>query len=68
MLPRKASALQKAEEELQQVEARWEEVAVGARDAVQRRAEGRGGDELESKGRWLTGVEAGLKEMLDIKG
>lgn len=68
MLPRKARALEKAEEDLQQVEARWEEVAVGARDAVRRRAEGGGGDELERKGRWLTGVEAGLKEVLGIEG
>lgn len=67
MLPLKTRELDKAEEELQRVEARWEEVAIGARAAVRRREEG-GGDELESKGRWLTGVEAGLKEILGVEG
>jgi chromosome segregation ATPase len=68
VLPRKTMELEQAEEELQQVEARWEEVAVGARDAVRRREEGGRGDELESKGRWLTGVEAGLREILGVEG
>ena len=40
VLPRKARALEKAEQELRQTEERWEEVAVGARDAARRRAEG----------------------------
>lgn len=68
MLPRKARALEDAEEELRQAQERWEEVAVGARDAARRKAEGGQGDELERKGRWLTGVEAGLKEVLGVEG
>lgn len=68
MLPRKARALEQAEDELRQAELRWEEVAVGARDAARRRAENDQGDELERKGRWLTGVEAGLTEMLGVEG
>lgn len=67
-IPRRTRALEEAEEEVQQVEARWEEVAVGARDAVRRRAEGGGRDELESRGRWLTGAEAMFKEILGVEG
>ena len=67
-IPRRTRALEEVEDELQQVEARWDEIAVGARDAVRRRAEGGGRDELESKGRWLTGAEAMYKEILGIEG
>lgn len=39
-----------------------------ASEAVRRREEGGGGDELERRGRWLKGVEKGLRGMLEVEG
>lgn len=68
MLPRKARELEKEEKELRGKEARREAVAVGAREAISRKEEGGGVDELEGRGRWLKGVEAGLRGMLEVEG
>lgn len=50
------------------MEAQRDGVAIGAREAVKRREEGGGGDDLEGRGRWLKGVEAGLRGMLEVEG
>lgn len=67
-LPRKTRELEKAENDLKIVEAQRDGVAIGAREAVKRRKEGGGGDDLEGRGRWLKGVEAGLRGMLEVDG
>lgn len=67
-LPRKTRELDKVENDLRIVEAQREGVAMGATEAVRIREEGGGGDELEGRGRWLKGVEAGLRGMLEVKG
>ena len=65
-LPRQTKMLESAERELQKLE-RERERAVGlAREAVERKQEGGGADNLERKGRWLRGVESGLREMLEV--
>lgn len=66
-LPRKVRELEKVENELRIVEAQRDGVAMGAKEAVSRREEGGGGDDLEGRGRWLKGVEAGLKGMLEVE-
>ena len=67
-LPRKTRELEKVENELRIVEAQRDGATMGARDAVRRRKEGGGGDELEGRGRWLKGVEAALRGMLEVEG
>ena len=65
MLPRQTRTLENEERELQKLE-RDRERAVGlAREAVAKRQEGGSADELERKGRWLRGVETGLRDMLE---
>jgi hypothetical protein len=41
---------------------------AGAREAKRRKEEASGGvgDDMEERGRWWRGVEAGLRELLDI--
>ena len=65
-LPRQTRALAGEERELEKLELERERAVGLAREAVERRREGGGGDELERKGRWLRGVEGGLKEMLEV--
>lgn len=65
-LPRQTRALESEERELQKLEMERERAVGLAREAVERKQEGGGADELERKGRWLRGVESGLREMLDI--
>lgn len=67
-LPRKTRELEKAENELRIAEAQRDGVAMGAREAVKRRREDSRGDELDGRGRWLKGVEAGLRGMLEVEG
>lgn len=67
MLPRKTRELEKAESELRGVEEQREDVVAEAREALRRREEGGGGDELERRGRWLKGVETGLRGMLEAE-
>lgn len=67
-LPRKARELEKVENESRIVEAQRDGVAMGVREAMRRREDGRGGEELEGRGRWLKGVEAGLRGMLEVEG
>ncbi|CAF9909109.1 hypothetical protein IMSHALPRED_007609 [Imshaugia aleurites] len=65
-LPRQTRTLENEARELQKLELERERAVDLAREAVERRQEGGGGDELERKGRWLRGVENGLREMLQI--
>ncbi|CAD6569717.1 MAG: hypothetical protein ASARMPREDX12_002892 [Alectoria sarmentosa] len=65
-LPRQTRTLESEERELQKLELERERAVEMAREAVERKQEGGGADELERKGRWLKGVESGLREMLEI--
>ena len=65
-LPRQTRTLESEDRELQKLEMERERVVGLAREAVERRQEGGGADELERKGRWLRSVENGLREMLEI--
>ena len=63
----KARELEKIENELKDLEDRKAGAIQSAKEAQRRRGDGAGnGDELEMRGRWLKGVESGLKEMLGI--
>ncbi|KAF6222849.1 hypothetical protein HO133_000900 [Letharia lupina] len=65
-LPRQTRTLENEERELQKLELERDRAVGLAREAVERKQEGGGADELERKGRWLRGVETGLREMLEI--
>ena len=65
-LPRQTRALGNEERELEKLEGERERAVGLAREAVGRRQEGGGADELERKGRWLRGIESGLREMLEV--
>lgn len=65
-LPGQTRALGNEERELEKLEGERERAVELAREAVERRQEGGGADELERKGRWLRGVESGLREMLEV--
>lgn len=51
---------------MKKVEKQKEEVEMEAREATRRREEGGGGDDLERRGRWLKGVEWGMREILEV--
>lgn len=65
-LPRQTRALGNEERELEKLKGERDRAVELARQAVERRQEGGGADELERKGRWLRGVESGLREMLEV--
>lgn len=65
-LPRQTRTLEIEERELQKLELERERAVRLAQEALGRKQEGGGADELERKGRWLRGVESGLREMLEI--
>ena len=65
-LPRQTRALENEERQLQKLEQERERAVGLAREAVERKQKGSGADELERKGRWLRGVESGLREMLEV--
>ena len=68
-LPRQTRALEQEERELKVLEGERARRVGMAREAKERRKNsGEGGsfDELEMRGRWLRGVESGLKEMLAV--
>ena len=65
-LPRQTRALENEERQLQKLEQERERAVGLAREAIERKQKGGGGDELERKGRWLRGVESGLREMLEV--
>ncbi|KAH0565511.1 hypothetical protein GP486_001085 [Trichoglossum hirsutum] len=67
-LPRKTRELERLEAELRPLESKKLGSLAGAREARRRKEEAAGGvaDDLEMRGRWWRGVEAGLKELLDV--
>lgn len=66
-LPAKKAEVQRLQDELAPIQMRKIKAVEEAQEARKRR-EGPGGaaDELEEKGRWLRGVEASLKTMLEV--
>jgi len=66
-LSRRTGTLEMEERELRQMEGARERAVGAAREAVERKMEGGGADELEMKGRWLRGVESGLRGMLEVQ-
>lgn len=67
-LPRQSRNLEMEERELRKLEGDRERAVSAAREAVDRKREGGGADELEMKGRWLRSVESGLRGMLEVEG
>ncbi len=68
-LPRKTRELERLENELRPLELQKQGSTAAAKEARRRKEEGlKGqGDDLEQRGRWWRGVEAGLKGMLEIE-
>lgn len=66
-LPKKTRELERAENEAKRLEGERERVVGQAREAMRRREGGSGADELEMRGRWLRGVEGGLRGMLGVE-
>lgn len=64
-LPRQTRALENEERKWQKLELERERAVGLARKAVERKKGGSSADELERKGRWLRGVESGLRGMLE---
>ena len=67
VLPRQTRTLDMEERELRKLELERERAVSAAREAVERKQEGGGADELEMRGRWLRGIESGLKRMLEVE-
>ena len=69
-LPQRIRELERAEGELSTLETHKAGVVAAAKEARRRKEDGeRGiGDSLELRGRWYRGMEAGLRDMLDIEG
>lgn len=68
-IPGKGRELERLEEELKGLARERERAVEGAREAVRSREDGGVvGDELEMRGRWLSGCEEGLKAMLGVEG
>lgn len=65
-LPRQTRTMEMEERELRKLEVDRERAVNTAREAVDRKQEGGGADELEMKGRWLRSVEKGLRGMLEV--
>lgn len=66
-LPKKTRELERAESEVKRLEEERDSVVGQAREAMRRREEGSGADELEMRGRWLRGVEGVLRGMLGVE-
>jgi len=66
-LPAKRQRVERLQNELAPLQAKKIRAVQDAQDA-RRRREGGGisGDELEEKGRWLRGVESGMRSMLQV--
>lgn len=66
-LPRKTRDLERLENQLKQFQFQRQVMTTAAKEARRRKGEALNGktDDLEARGRWLRGVEAGLKAMLE---
>ena len=67
VMPRQTRALESEERELKKLEGERGRIVQVAREAVERKREGGGADELEMSGRWLRGVEAAVRGMLEVE-
>lgn len=65
-MPQRKREVAGMEAELGPLDARKRGVIEEAREARRRRGEGGVAVELEERGRWLRGVEAGLRSMLEV--
>lgn len=66
-LPRQTRTLEMEERELRKLEEQRERAVGAAREAMERKREGGGADDLEMRGRWLRSVENGLRGMLEVE-
>lgn len=66
VLPEKKRAVAALEADLGPLEARKNNAVQNAAEAKRGRENGGLGDELEERGRWLKGVDSGLKAMLEV--
>lgn len=67
-LPRQTRALDIEERELSALERDKSRAVMAAREAMDRKRQGGGADDLEMRGRWLRGVQEGLRGMLEAQG
>ncbi|KAK3172444.1 hypothetical protein OEA41_005766 [Lepraria neglecta] len=67
-VPRQTRVLESEERELRKLEGERGRAVQAAREAVERKSEGGGADELEMRGRWLRGVEGAVRGMLEVEG
>ena len=65
-LPEKKRAVADLEADLGPLEARKKGAVQSANEAKRGRENGGLGDELEERGRWLKGVDRGLRSMLEV--
>lgn len=66
-IPAKQRDIEQLQDELAPLHTRKIKVVEEAQDAKRRKEDGSSiGDELEGRGRWLRGLEAGLKNMLEV--
>ena len=67
-LPRQTRVLEREEREVTALEGERERAVVAAGEAVERRRDGGGADELELRGRWFRAQEMGLRGLLGVEG
>ncbi|KAI1452600.1 hypothetical protein F4805DRAFT_470718 [Annulohypoxylon moriforme] len=69
-VPRKKKELDRLHAELQPLETKKQNSMTAAREARRRKEAALGGveDDLEERGRWFRAAEAGLQEVLEIRG
>ena len=65
-LSRQTRTVEIEEREVKKLEAERNRAVSVAREAIERKQEGGGADDIEMKGRWLSSVESGLKKMLEV--
>ena len=65
-LPQKQVDVSALQDEVTMLNTRKIKAVEGAQEARRRRADGGMTDELEERGRWLRGVEMGLRTMLEV--
>lgn len=67
-LPDKQAQVRTLEEQVSRLHEKKVRAVEEAQEAKRRREVGGVGDEMDEMGRWLRGVESGLKTMLDVEG
>lgn len=67
-VPRQTRALESEERDLRKLEGERGRAMQAAREAVERKREGGGADELEMRGRWLRGVEGAIRGISEVEG